>query len=109
MNLEKTYWIELRDKKEKSFIQYIEADNMDQAIKKARNSFFSSLHGLQKGSSGSQKACNLTLLKGKLRFGFNNGWITLDASGLTIFEALKKAQNDPFTAGRTITEITKLT
>ena len=107
MNLEKTYWIELYDKKNKSFIQYIEANDMEEAIKKAKNSFFSALHGLgSKGGSSSQKACKLTILKGKLRFGFNAGWITLDASGLTIFEVLKKAENHPFTEGKTITEIT---
>ena len=105
MNLDKTYRVTLQDKKDKEFVQYIEAENVDSAIKSARNSFSSRVYGLDKSGALTQKSCKLTILTGKLRFCFDAGWITLDVTGLNIFEALKKAETHHFTEGKKITEI----
>lgn len=99
INLENTYRITIDQ-----FVQYIESDCMDNAIKAARNSFHANLYKL-KGAVESQKACPLTKLSGRLVFGFNGGWNTLDVSGLTIFEALEQAKNHPFAKSLDITEI----
>ena len=105
MNLDESYRVTLEDKKDKKFVQYIEAENLDSAIKSARNSFSSRVYGLDNSGAETQKSCKLTILTGKLRFGFNAGWITLDVTGLNIFEALKKAETHHFTEGKKITEI----
>ncbi len=98
----------------KQLIQYIEANNMDEAIKKAKNTFYGRLYLLcGKGSISSltEKACKLKLLKGKYKFHFKNGWLSFDVSGLNIFEGLQKLKNDKrfieFSENALITEIEK--
>lgn len=107
INLDNSYMIAIKHK-EGQLIQYIEANNLDEAIKKARLTFQGNLHNifykLEKGSM-CQKACYLTTLAGKLRFVFNAGWLALDVTGLTIFEALEKAKNHKFAKGEIIEEI----
>ena len=98
IDLKNSYRVVLqRARYKKQLIQYIKADNMDEAIKRAKNSFSGTLFALcGKGSlsSMSQKACQLTLLKGKYKFHFNSGWDCFDISGLNIFEGLQKLKKD---------------
>jgi hypothetical protein len=107
MNLNNTYRIELENKKA-NLIQYIEANSCDEAEAIAKNSFEAKLSGLNESYLWitSQRACKLTQLKGKLKFGFDTGYITLKVDGLTIYEAMDKAKNHKFVKGETISEIT---
>tara|TARA_R110000772_G_C13205506_1_gene430491 strand:+ start:554 stop:949 length:396 start_codon:yes stop_codon:yes gene_type:complete len=117
INLKNSYRIELyqQDNKRK-LIQYIQASNTDEAIKKAKRTFEGNLFKLYSrkglGSVISQKACDLTLLKGKLRFGFNAGWFTKNVEGLTIFQALKDLKTDKrfleFSENESIQEISAI-
>ncbi len=98
----------------KQLIQYIEANTMDEAIKKAKNTFYGRRYLLcGKGSISSltEKACELKLLKGKYKFHFENGWLSFDVSGLNIFEGLQKLKNNKrfieFSENALITEIEK--
>ena len=99
INLKNSYRVELyqQDNKRK-LIQYIQASNTDEAIRKAKRTFKGNLFTLYSrkglGSVTSQKACKLTLLKGELRFGFNTGWFSKDVEGLTIFQVLKELKTD---------------
>ena len=105
MKIENSYKITLYDNKFKEFNQYIEAKNIDEAQKIAKNTFQLRVLNLTRkdktsfglgGGAGVQKACKLTKLSGKYRFGFGGGWATVDCSGLTIFEALEIAKNCRF-------------
>lgn len=108
MNLNNAYRIILSDDKGIPYIQYIEADSLDEAIAKAKNTFSARLYNLgqrYKGSEG-QKACNKSKLRGRLLFSFAGGHITLQCLGSTIFEMLEVARAHDFVEGREITEIT---
>ena len=99
INLKNSYRVELYSKNNKrKLIQYIEASDSDEAIRKAKRTFKGNYFSLDnKGGIGSvvfQKACKLTLLKGELRFGFNAGWFTKNVEGLTIFQVLKELKTD---------------
>lgn len=92
LNLDKAYRVTLTTTKKTKYVQYIEAENMDSAINKALKTFSARLMQFEAGSEA-QKACNLTKLNDKLRFGFKGGWTTLECKGLTIYEALEKAKH----------------
>tara|TARA_R110001632_G_scaffold12355_1_gene43062 strand:+ start:441 stop:815 length:375 start_codon:yes stop_codon:yes gene_type:complete len=115
IDLKNSYRIELYSRNNKrKLIQYIEASDSDKAIRKAKNTFDGNYFNLDnKGGIGSivfQKACKLTILTGKLRFGFNTGWFSKNVEGLTIFEALKDLKSDKrfleLSDNKAITEIT---
>tara|TARA_R110000823_G_scaffold310339_1_gene435210 strand:- start:339 stop:713 length:375 start_codon:yes stop_codon:yes gene_type:complete len=115
INLKNSYRIELYSRNNKrKLIQYIESSDSDKAIRKAKNTFDGNYFNLDnKGGIGSivfQKACKLTILTGKLRFGFNTGWFSKNVEGLTIFEALKDLKSDKrfleLSDNKAITEIT---
>ena len=106
MNLEKTYCIKSLNKEGKYFTQYIEANNINEATEKAKDSYFFLANDLQATSISSNKVSKTTLLKGKLRFNFNAGWTILEVTGLTIFQALEEAQDFELTKGEEIEEIT---
>lgn len=89
----------------KPFIQFIEAETLDIARKKALNTFDARLYNLSHGTTIIQKACNKTIEPKKLTFGFGNGHITIPG-GKNIFDMLKQAQADKFTGNKAITEIT---
>jgi len=98
IDLKNSYKILLRKgKAKKQLIQYIEADNMEEALKKAKKTFSGSLYLLCNDgfvASMSQKACELTLCHGKYKFYFDTGWFCIDISGLNIFQGLQKLKND---------------
>ena len=117
INLKNSYRIELYSRNnKKKLIQYIEASDSDKAIKKAKNTFYGNYFSLDnKGGIGSvvfQKACKLTILTGKLRFGFNAGWFSKNVEGLTIFQVLKELKTDKrflkFSENKPIQEISAI-
>ncbi len=101
MKLETAYRVELTKRTPtKKLIQYVEATSCDEAEKKAKASFDAVLYGFDKvNGSMVQKACDKTVLNERLSFGFKGGWITVDCSGLSIFDALKKASLNAFVVG----------
>jgi hypothetical protein len=107
MNLDNSWSIILKDNENNDFIQYIEADDFDDAVDKAKNTFEARLYkiGSRYTTVQGQKACKHTKLRDRLRFGFNAGWTTVDVEGLTIYEAIAKAKKHKFVQGKEITEI----
>ena len=85
--------------------QVIEAENIDEAINKARSTFQFSLEN-PSGSIGVQKCCRSTLLNGRAKFSFGSGHITLTLKNEDIFSALERAKCSPFVNGKEIEEIT---
>jgi hypothetical protein len=103
MKIENSYKITLYDNESKEFNQYIEAKNIDEAYKKAKDSFQLRVLNLTRKNNvfglhgwGAQKVCKLTKLNGKYRFNFKGGCTTVDCTSLTIFEALEIAKNCRF-------------
>jgi hypothetical protein len=112
MNLEKSYRIVLTDRKTRKgktrsakLVQYVEAENMDAAIIKARNTFFARLHGFDTcAGSESQKACNTSSVRDSLKFGFKSGWVTIHG-GENVFAMKAEAERMDFLKGAKIDEI----
>lgn len=101
MNLQKSYMVKLPTRRGLDFVQYIEAEGVDNAIQKARRTFSARLYDVLQGAgSETQKACNKTKLHGRLTFGFRGGHITKDCTGLSIFEALELASRHPWPSER---------
>lgn len=111
MKIENAYRIELHEKrgnKTGNLIQYIEADCMDEAIEKAKNTFEARLYHFEKPNIGSsaQKSCKLRKIHEPLRFGFQGGWYTVHGNGeKTIFEMMREAEADKDFVKGPITEI----
>jgi hypothetical protein len=112
MKLDNAYRITLHAKRrgEKAeLIQYIEADNMDGATNKAKETFFARLYGFDSNRTHSleaQKACDVSKVKESLKFGYKGGWATVDGNNeKSIFDMLEEAQEHDFTKGHEITEI----
>lgn len=79
--------------------QVIEAENMDDAINKAKSTFEFRLYN-PSGPIGVQKCCKSTPLTGKAKFSFGSGHITLTLENEDIFSALERAKNDSFVVGQ---------
>lgn len=107
MNLSNAYRITLYDNGNHPYVQFIEAENVDNAIALAKTSFQARLYGLaeRNKSSESQKACTKSVESERLLFGFNSGHVTIEG-GKAIDVMLLEAQNHPFVEGGSINEIT---
>lgn len=110
INLKNSFRVELYQRNNKrKLIQYIEANDTDEAIREAKRTFSGNLFEISSrkglGSVISQKACKLRILKGELTFGFGHGHLTIDVDNMTIFEALEKIKAKEFVENNPIKEI----
>ena len=111
LDLNKSWKIELSNKK-RSLTQYVEASDSDEAIKKAKDTFYARLTKLDENCQTVlfQKACDKTIATSPLEFGFCGGWVTVYPSGDdTIYSMVKKAVlkiKSVFNKDEQITEIT---
>ena len=103
-----SYWRISLKGRNRELVQYIKAENFDEAIKKAQNTFHARLEKLDgdRVTKEGQRACRLTKINKPLRFVFCGGWVTVKPNNQNVFEMLDEAKtNSYYTKGREITEI----
>ena len=93
MNLNNSYMVTLPTKTGRDFLQVIEADNVDQAIRKARKTWDANLWDVKKESGSMvQHCCKHTNIRKPLKFNFKSGHITIHPKSKdTIFTMYEKA------------------